>query len=73
MAHADLSELISRDVARIARAQMQAVETAAEMAIQGGEFGVMVDYNVGAWVDPRVPYGQLWDVTACGSENVQIP
>ena len=68
----DIGELIARDVARIARARYQAVETACEKALQGGEFGVMVDYNLGAWVDPRVPYGELWDVTACGSENVQV-
>jgi hypothetical protein len=71
-ASGEIHDLIAGHIAVAARKQMQAVETACETALQGGEFGVMVDYNLGAWVDPRVPYGQLWDVTACGSENVQV-
>lgn len=67
-----LAQSIDAHVSRIARQRADALETVCEKAIQGGEFGVMVDYNVGAWVDPRVPYGNIWDVTACGSDGVQV-
>lgn len=64
----------SRIVDEIRRAHDQAVETACEMAIQGGKHGVMVDLEKGAaWVDPRVPYGQLWHFPNGGSDNAYDP
>lgn len=68
---AGIWDAVDQHVRALAWARHQAVETACEKALQSGEFGVMVDYNRGAWVDPRVPYGQIWDVTACGSEGVE--
>ena len=61
------------EIAELARRRSAAVfatiERACEAAIQGGICGVMIDGDR-AWVDPRVPYGQKWDATACGADNV---
>lgn len=48
------------------------LEQACEAAIQGGKHGVLVDRSRNIYrVDARVPYGQIYDATACGEENVQ--
>lgn len=47
------------------------VEQACEEAVAGGVCGVMIEGDR-VWVDARVPYGQKWDVTACGSDHPNV-
>lgn len=68
---AELGELIQAHVTALSRARADALETACERAIQQGRSGVMVESG-SAWVDERVPYGEIWDVTACGADGVRI-
>jgi enamine deaminase RidA (YjgF/YER057c/UK114 family) len=63
---------IDEPVARQCRVAALMLETACEKALQGDQYGVMIDYTRNsAWVDSRVPYGWVWDVSACGEENVR--
>lgn len=46
--------------------RLAALEAACEEAVQGGEHGVLVLYRSDGWysvgVDPRVPYGYIFEV-----------
>lgn len=63
-----IDDLLYQVVLARLRARAEVVERACEAAVQSGEHGVMVD-GERAWVDARVPYGELWDVTACGPDH----
>lgn len=66
-----MGEAFETLVREITHARSEMLERACEEAIQGGLHGVVVDDRRGvAWVDPRVPYGRIYDVSACGAENV---
>jgi hypothetical protein len=49
-------------VAERMRRHAATVEAACEAAVQGGRYGVKVEWNAEqttAWVDPAVPYGEI--------------
>lgn len=66
-----IADLVYESVLERLRAHAETVERACEAAVQSGEHGVMVCGDA-AWVDARVPYGCLWDVTACGPDHPNL-
>lgn len=68
-----LLSVIACTVTAVLDEHYRALEQACEEALQGGEHGVLVDWKRNIYqVDPRVPYGRIYDVTACGEENVRL-
>lgn len=63
---------IQRHVAEVLKARAEAIEQLCEqMLVTPGAPGIMVDSH-NAWFDERVPFGEIWDVSACGSEGVRV-
>lgn len=68
----DFAAMIECAARRLIEEHYRLLEQACEAAVQGGQYGVLVDRHRGVYrPDSRVPYGRIFDVTACGEENVQ--
>ena len=61
-------ELVRKHVESEMRDHFDAVEKACELSLQGGTCGVVILGHRLARPPPRVPYGQVWDASACPSE-----
>jgi len=65
------AETVAHLVGLRLRAQAEAVERLCEIMITTPDSpGIMVE-GERAWLDQRVPFGEIWDVSACGEENVK--
>jgi hypothetical protein len=57
----NLNDYVHAHVEEVVRRRAAAIERACEEAVQGGEFGVLVDDEDGwARTDASVPYGQIF-------------
>jgi hypothetical protein len=65
-----MGECVSDFVSRCMNARAHAIETAAEKALQGGKFGVLVDeVRCIAYPHPSVPYGRIYVMADTGLER----